>query len=539
MADGRSVMAAVTLFCFQWLLASASSLVAGLLAWLVLDAAARRWPALRTRRAVWLAAQAVIAAAALLPFLPHSAQIGATPSITLTADDAASLTALAPEAALPASTPATVLAMPDTEPPLPASATVAPQTGTPTTLMRALPFLAALWLFIYAAGLARSIVKLLQARRVWRSLLDSARRLSAQELHAHGAFTTSQLQEITRHKLTVLRTDAAISPMLIGVRRPRLLLPSHLDALTREQQQMIVAHELHHWRARDPLCLAIAACLQLIFWFNPALRWMSTQMAWALELNCDQHVLAGRPQQQRKQYAAALLQQWTTAAPAGAVAFGGTTIAARLRYMQLDSLPTLNATIAWMIAAALAAVLALTAMLQPALAFTAPSPMNPDAAPPAAAVAAPPEHWRAPLDKVRVTSFFGVIRSVLPTPHKGIDFAAVKGTPVHATAAGTVIAAGPIAENGGRYGNTVIIDHGGEQSLYAHLDSIAVVPGQRLTAGQRIGTVGASGFATGPHLHLEMRRDGKIVDPASRFANLDTNATAHALNVRRQQTPKG
>jgi len=216
-------------------------------------------------------------------------------------------------------------------------------------------------------------------------------------------------------------------------------------------------------------------------------------------------------------------------------------------------------------------------MLQPALAVTAPDPMNPDAASaitkqadappaappavparaatnadaaptaamqaaasrPAATVAAPADHWRAPLDKIRVTSFFGVIRSVLPTPHKGIDFAAAKGTPVHATAAGTVIAAGPIAENGGRYGNTVIIDHDGEQSLYAHLDSVAVVPGQRLTAGQRIGTVGASGFATGPHLHLEMRRDGKILDPASRFTNLDTHATAHALNVRRQQTPKG
>jgi murein DD-endopeptidase MepM/ murein hydrolase activator NlpD len=228
--------------------------------------------------------------------------------------------------------------------------------------------------------------------------------------------------------------------------------------------------------------------------------------------------------------------------------------------MQQDSLPTLNAAIAWMIATALAVVLALTAVLQPALAIT--TPMTPDAASaitkqadapsaappaamqaaasrPAATVAAPADHWRAPLDKIRVTSFFGVIRSVLPTPHKGIDFAAAKGTPVHATAAGTVIAAGPIAENGGRYGNTVIIDHGGEQSLYAHLNSVAVVPGQRLTAGQRIGTVGASGFATGPHLHLEMRRDGKIADPASRFANLDTHATAHALNVRRQQTPKG
>jgi hypothetical protein len=97
------------------------------------------------------------------------------------------------------------------------------------------------------------------------------------------------------------------------------------------------------------------------------------------------------------------------------------------------------------------------------------------------------------------------MRSVLPTPHKGIDFAAKTGTPVNATASGTVIAAGPIAENNGRYGNTVIIDHGGRQSLYAHLSSVNVKPGQQVQAGQRIGAAGATGFATGPHLHLEVR----------------------------------
>jgi hypothetical protein len=97
---------------------------------------------------------------------------------------------------------------------------------------------------------------------------------------------------------------------------------------------------------------------------------MAKQMEWALELQCDQHVLAGRPQQQRKQYAAALLRQWTAIAPAGVAAFNGTAISTRIRHMQQDGLPALGAATAWLIAAALASVLALGAMLQPALAYS-------------------------------------------------------------------------------------------------------------------------------------------------------------------------
>ena len=520
-----------SLIPLQWLLACASSLGAGLLVWLMLDGAARLRPALRTRRGVWLAAQCAVALAVALPFVPRSAQIGIAPPITISAATPSS-PVLAPARAFEASQ----------SPASPPRDDADVSGDAEASASRILSALAALWLFIYAAGLAWSVFKQLRARRLWRALLASAERLSPQELQDHGAFTAVQLREITLRGLAVLRTDAAISPMLIGVRRPRLLLPMHLAALSREQRQMIIAHELHHWRARDPLCLAVASVLQTLFWFNPALRWMARQMEWALELQCDQHVLAGRPQQQRKQYAAALLRQWTAIAPAGAAAFNGTAISARIRHMQQDGLPALGAATAWLIAAALASVLALGAILQPALAFSAAVSEHPAlaatiAAPAAQATAttATPEAWRAPVDNVRVTSFFGVMRSVLPTPHKGIDFAAKTGTPVHATAAGVIIAAGQVAENDGRYGNAVIIDHGGKQSLYAHLSSVNVQPGQRVQAGQRIGAAGATGFATGPHLHLEVRENGHLIDPASLFTNLDAYATPRALRIRRQQ----
>jgi len=531
-------MIAAELFSAQWLLACAGCLATGLLVWLLLNGAARLRPALRTRRGVWLAAQCVVALAVALPFVPRSAQISIAPPITLTSAPAGSAAMLAAPHRSSAATPG--LADTPTAAASPHGATDAGDSDRETSASRILPLLAALWMFTYAAGLAWAIVKQLQARRLWRGLLASAERLSPQDLQDHGAFTTTQLREIAQRSLTVLRTGAAISPMLTGVRRPCLLLPAHLNALSREQQQMIIAHELHHWRARDPLCLAIASVLQTLFWFNPALRWMAGQMEWALELQCDQHVLAGRPQQQRKQYAAALLRQWTAIAPAGAAAFNGTAISSRIRHMQQDGLPALGAATTWLIAAALASVLALGAMLQPALAFSAATSAQladtgaeTEAA--AAVTTAAPEAWRAPVDNVRVTSFFGVMRSVLPTPHKGIDFAAKTGTPVHATAGGTIIAAGPIAENDGRYGNTVIIDHGGKQSLYAHLSSVNVRPGQQVQAGQRIGAAGATGFATGPHLHLEVRENGRLIDPAPMFTNLDAYATPRALRIRRQQ----
>lgn len=528
------------LLAAKWLLACVGSAAVGLAAWLLLNGVARLWPALRTRRGVWLAAQGVVAAAALLPFLPHPAQTSITfaRAAIAMADVAPSPLADQPNAA-PNANASTLAAATSAED---APSEQASPSAVRSALARAVPLMAIVWLLIYAVGLTVAITRQWQARRMWRKLRATAQRLSPADLQAHGAFTAVQLREIVQRKLTVLRTDVPISPMLLGVRRPHLLLPAHLDTLSTTQQQMIIAHELHHWRMRDPLCLAIAATLQTVFWFNPTLRWMAKQMEWALELSCDQHVLNGRPQHQRKQYAASLLQQWTTMTPIGVAAFNGATIAARIRHMQKDSLPTLSATAAWLTGGVLTALLAAGAMLQPALAFNIPS--NAGSAPTVTATTAPTtaspaatsaEPWRAPLDNVRVISFYGVMRSVLPTPHKGIDFAATKGTPVHAVAGGTIISAGHLAENDGRYGNAVIIEHGAQRSLYAHLNSINVKAGQQVQAGQLIGAVGQTGFATGPHLHLEMRQNGQIVNPAPMFANLDAYATPRALKVRRQQ----
>jgi murein DD-endopeptidase MepM/ murein hydrolase activator NlpD len=96
--------------------------------------------------------------------------------------------------------------------------------------------------------------------------------------------------------------------------------------------------------------------------------------------------------------------------------------------------------------------------------------------------------------------------------HAGIDIAAKTGAPVAATAAGTVVDVGEYVLSG----RTVLIDHGqGAVSAYFHLDSALVSKGDIVRAGQRIGRVGATGLATGPHLHFGMYLHGKDVDPVA------------------------
>ena len=94
--------------------------------------------------------------------------------------------------------------------------------------------------------------------------------------------------------------------------------------------------------------------------------------------------------------------------------------------------------------------------------------------------------------------------------HSGIDMAAPAGTAVHAAAGGRV----SLAWSPGGYGLHVTIDHtGGIATLYGHLETTPLVSGDVVTAGADIGEVGSTGMSTGPHLHFEVRRDGRPVDP--------------------------
>ena len=131
--------------------------------------------------------------------------------------------------------------------------------------------------------------------------------------------------------------------------------------------------------------------------------------------------------------------------------------------------------------------------------------------------------WQLPVTAgtYTLTAGFGQCSTLWAHCHTGLDFAAPTGTPIH------VVANGVVNETGwaGAYGNrTVVTLDDGTQTWYCHQSAILVRPGQKVTGGQVIGRIGATGNTTGPHLHLEVRPGGG--DPVDPRAAL----IAHGLN---------
>lgn len=136
----------------------------------------------------------------------------------------------------------------------------------------------------------------------------------------------------------------------------------------------------------------------------------------------------------------------------------------------------------------------------------------------------------SPMEVSRVTSGFAMrMHPVLNTwrAHKGVDYGAPAGAPVRTIGEGKVDFAGRMSG----YGNVVEIDHGrGDTTLYAHLSRIDVRQGQVVERGQRIGAVGSTGWATGPHLHFEFKERGVHQDPleVARRQNVTPEVTAQS-----------
>ncbi len=129
-------------------------------------------------------------------------------------------------------------------------------------------------------------------------------------------------------------------------------------------------------------------------------------------------------------------------------------------------------------------------------------------------LAATPDYW--PADG-RITSPYGMRRAPMTrrySMHTGVDIGAPHGTPVMAAADGKV----SVARYRVGWGNLVVINHGTYTTYYAHLKRFLVKQGDKVEKGQLIAEVGSTGYSTGPHLHFEIHKNGKAIDPLTILA---------------------
>jgi len=335
------------------LLAAAGSLAAGCAVWAVAIACVRRWPALAEQRSLWLLGQVAVAAVFVAMLLPHTENLRVVPVIEIADGTPAPAAAIAPPVATAGAVAAAALPV--------AEAVLEPRAW--------LHYGACGWLVLYLLGLGHAVWRQQRARRLLHALAAGGQPLAPAAGHAglagrHGAVLPA-----------VIEVAAPISPMLHGLVKPRLLLPRHLRSFEPLQQQLIVEHELTHWRRHD-LPLGVAALvLECLFWFNPFMRLLRVRLGWSQEFGCDRDVLRGRPAAERKAYAAALVAQLKLQRqPAGmALAFGATGEPTLLARVALIRTPTMGRGrwSRWGALAALLAVAAAILALQPVLSWRA------------------------------------------------------------------------------------------------------------------------------------------------------------------------
>jgi len=351
-------MAFSTLLIVRFLLASLGCMAAGLAVWALTAACRRHLPQVAVQRSTWLLGQLTIIATFLALLLPHSERLRLLPAIELPETMLA-----APAAPDHATTPAQGAAM-------------AGGRGAAADYRAWLSYGAQAWLSLYLLGLAYTTGRVLQSHRTLNGLAATGERLVLPGRHQGLDAATPP------PSLAVIEVDAPISPMLFGWFRPRLLLPRHLRSFEPLQQQMIVEHELTHLRRHDLQWMSAGIVLQTLLWFNPFMRLLRDNLAWAQELGCDRDVLRNRTPALRKAYAAALVGQLrlqphpVTHSAKTALAFGGVsarTLAARISLIREPAAAPRGPWARGTAVAGLAGVFAASLAFQPALADRAPA----------------------------------------------------------------------------------------------------------------------------------------------------------------------
>jgi len=323
------------------------------------------------------------------------------------------------------------------------------------------------------------------------------------------AFSPAQQKTITTKKIKVLLTNQRVSPFVFGFFRISLLLPKSVFTMPVAQKSLLIDHELMHIKRQDPKAVILFRFCSSLFWFNPFICVMEKRFLQSMELNCDSAVISVAPKN-KVNYARALISSLKLNKSTFDSAF--TSYFSGPGFNKQDFENRIKSAMSSQSNMKLGWCARLTLVLMSfSIGFFA--------------MAVKPFFLLHNFDQLNYDGILPVSSGLISSgyddisdfrgsrPHQAIDFAAPIGTKVVASFSGWVIIADDVTLHQ-NYGKVILIEHQGEsQSLYAHLNSFSVESGQYISAGETIGTVGATGRVTGPHLHFELLKNGKHDNP--------------------------
>lgn len=376
---------------------------------------------------------------------------------------------------------------------------------------------------VYLLGVGYMAAKLAWGRYSIRRIIAAA-----VPVHAFGS-------------IPVLRSPSIPSPFAYTpLGRPdqsRIVIPQAYPTLmSAESLTDILTHEREHIARRDDECGLVLRVLLCMCWISPFAHSLFAQWSQSTEIRCDMAVTTDRDPEMRKAYAETLLRALHIMAGRvrqyPAASFSTHRIRnekMRITHIMAGRRPTfkrrrdhaLLGVAASMISVVGMISISATAHAEPkavAAVPTAEAAPADEATPETVAPKAKKKTTSSAMVSGRLSSTFGLQRDIFKEGkaqnHRGVDIAAATGTPIYAPANGVVRAATDLYNGKPKYGTVVVLEtEGGVMTMFAHLDAFMVQEGQRVTKGAQLATVGNSGKSTGPHVHIETSRAGKLIDP--------------------------
>ena len=306
-----------------------------------------------------------------------------------------------------------------------------------------------------------------------------------------------------KHKTKIRFTSLCISPFVFQFRKKVLVLPiTIIRDLSEQQLSLIMKHELIHMKNHDSLVVLGSNFIQSLLWFNPFTRFFQEKMLWALEVNCDNTVLEKKPTL-RKAYAQLMLKIFTqTVTKDGSLLVStfalktNTSVTQRINNIVFPASYNNNANY-WKLR--LFGILVVFGLVT----FLVQTKLD-------AALFNSPVNMLNPVENSTVKLAYGLTKQ--GKFHHGVDLQLLSNVPVLATADGVVHFSSH--QDKGKTELSVVIEHSsGLQTAYKHLDNKFVEENQKVFAGQVLGTMGNPDILEQKHLHLEIYKNNKRINP--------------------------